>query len=514
MVDTHEHKGSRQDMARVALRSSRSFSYPTAAESSALAFALRVGEADPTGAPKPRLLDRVRAAIRARHYSRRTEKAYVAWIRRYIFFHDKRHPADMGAPEVTRFLSSLAVDGKVAASTQNQALSALLFLYGEVLAVDLPWMDEIVRAKRPQRLPVVLTRDEVRTVLRRLEGTPRLMAFLLYGAGLRLFECCCLRVQDVDFGTNQIVVRSGKGDKDRVTMLPAVVKPDLARHLQRVREQYRCDLEAGAGWVELPTALARKYPNAGREWVWQWTPHHLSSGTFPPRRVVERAARKHREENPERAIGNASESTGVSMPLASQAVVMGTAVRVILNTGASPVIEGVAQARIAPVAHADDERLTALARHRGDAPVRPQRLIVSVGQRPRGLGEHRGGDDSPHSRQGPEDGRVTVLSWNLLRTELLQQRFDPRGDFRALLVQQPQPREQQGDVGTGGLHRPRSNVQRWGLQRRSDRRHRKASDAIDLDHRRHGFRRQALGVGRGRDAIQQRPEPRVVRGRA
>ena len=140
-------------MARVALRSSRSFSYPTVSESSALVFALRVGEADPTGAPKPRLLDRVRAAIRARHYSRRTEKAYVAWIRRYIFFHDKRHPADMGAPEVTRFLSSLAVEGKVAASTQNQALSALLFLYGEVLEVDLPWMDEIVRAKRPQRLP-------------------------------------------------------------------------------------------------------------------------------------------------------------------------------------------------------------------------------------------------------------------------------------------------------------------------------------------------------------------------
>ena len=173
-------------MARVALRSSRFFSYPIVSESSALAFARRVRESDPTGAPRPRLLDRVRAAIRARHYSRRTEKAYVAWIRRYIFFHDKRHPADMGAPEVTRFLSSLAVEGKVAASTQNQALSALLFLYREVLAVDLPWMDEIVRAKRPQRLPVVLTRDEVRAVLRRLEGTPRLMAFLLYGAGLRL----------------------------------------------------------------------------------------------------------------------------------------------------------------------------------------------------------------------------------------------------------------------------------------------------------------------------------------
>jgi len=297
-------------MASVALRSSRSFSYPTASESSALAFALRVGEADPTGAPKPRLLDRVRAAIRARHYSRRTEKAYVAWIRRYIFFHDKRHPADMGAPEVTRFLSSLAVEGKVAASTQNQALSALLFLYGEVLAVDLPWMDEIVRAKRPQRLPVVLTRDEVRAVLRRLEGTPRLMAFLLYGAGLRLLECCRLRVQDVDFGTNQIVVRSGKGDKDRVTMLPAVVKPHLARHLERVREQHRCDLEAGAGWVELPTALARKYPNAGREWVWQWV--------FPATRpYVDRLTGEHRrhhlhESVLQRAVKQAVWRTGIA----------------------------------------------------------------------------------------------------------------------------------------------------------------------------------------------------------
>ena len=146
-------------MATVALRSIRTLSYPTCAESSDLAVALRVAEADPASVPTPRLRDRVRAAIRARHYSRRTEKAYVAWIRRYIFFHDKRHPADMGAPEVTRFLSSLAVEGKVAASTQNQALSALLFLYADVLAVDLPWMDEIVRAKRPQRLPVVLTRD-------------------------------------------------------------------------------------------------------------------------------------------------------------------------------------------------------------------------------------------------------------------------------------------------------------------------------------------------------------------
>ncbi len=152
-----------------------------------------VRETSPAEPPRPRLLDRVREALRARHMSRRTEESYVAWIRRYIFFHGKRHPAEMGAPEVTRFLTSLAVDGKVAASTQNQALSALLFLYREVLGVDLPWLDGVARARRPQRLPVVLTRDEVRAVLQRVEGTPRLMAYLLYGAGLRLLECCRLR---------------------------------------------------------------------------------------------------------------------------------------------------------------------------------------------------------------------------------------------------------------------------------------------------------------------------------
>ena len=156
---------------------------------------------------QPRLLDRVREAISTRHYSRRTEKAYVHWIKRYIFFHGKRHPAEMGAPEVTAFLTSLAVHDKVAASTQNQALSALLFLYREVLGVELPWLDDVVRAKRPQHLPVVLTREEVRTVLQRLDGVPRLMALLLYGAGLRLLECCRLRVKDVDFATNQIVIR-------------------------------------------------------------------------------------------------------------------------------------------------------------------------------------------------------------------------------------------------------------------------------------------------------------------
>ncbi|MBI4590660.1 MAG: integron integrase [Candidatus Rokubacteria bacterium] len=258
------------------VKTSAPISYAPLSECNRRAPVLAIRETGPAGPPKPRLLDRIREALRARHYSRRTEEAYVAWIRRYIFFHGKRHPAELGAPEITRFLTSLAVGGKVAASTQNQALSALLFLYREVLELDLPWLDGVVRAKRPQRLPVVLTRDEVRAVLQRVEGVPRLMACLLYGAGLRLLECCRLRVQDVDFAANQIVVRSGKGDKDRVTMLPAALKTALARHLDGAREQHRRDLQAGAGWVELPTALARKYPNAGREWAWQWSSRRLA----------------------------------------------------------------------------------------------------------------------------------------------------------------------------------------------------------------------------------------------
>ncbi len=246
-----------------------------------------VRESSPVDGPKPRLLDRVRAALRTRHYSGRTEEAYVAWIRRYIFFHGKRHPAEMGALEVTTFLSALAVEGRVAASTQNQALSALLFLYRDVLDVTLPWLDDVVRAKRPQRLPVVLSREEVRLVLERLDGMPRLMACLLYGAGLRVLECCRLRVQDIDFAANQIVVRGGKGDKDRVTMLPAMAKADLAGHLERVHVQHERDVTLGAGWVELPTALSRKYPHAGREWAWQWV--------FPATRTyVDRLTRQRR----------------------------------------------------------------------------------------------------------------------------------------------------------------------------------------------------------------------------
>ncbi len=198
----------------------------------------------------------------------------------------------------------------MAASTQNQALSALLFLYREVLEVDVPWLDGVVRAKRPQRLPVVLTRDEVRAVLRSLEGVPRLMAHLLYGAGLRVLECCRLRVQDVDFAANQIVVRTGKGDKDRVTMLPEIVKADLARHLERVREQHQRDLQAGAGWVALPTALARKYPNAGREWVWQWT---FPATRFYRDRVTGQRRRHHLHESVlQRVVKGAVRRAGIA----------------------------------------------------------------------------------------------------------------------------------------------------------------------------------------------------------
>jgi integron integrase len=217
------------------------------------------------GVRQPRLLDRVREANRLRHGSRSTEKSYIGWIRRFILFHGKRHPAEMGAPEVAQFLSSLAVEGQVAASTQNQALSALLFLYRYVLHQELPWLDDVVRARRPKHLPVVLTRDEVRAVISKLDGTARLMATLLYGSGLRLLECARLRVQDVDFAMNQIIVRDGKGAKDRVTVLPAVARQALTRHLLKVKRQHEADLAFGAGWVELPWALARKYPNAGRE---------------------------------------------------------------------------------------------------------------------------------------------------------------------------------------------------------------------------------------------------------
>jgi integrase len=186
----------------------------------------------------PRLLDLFRQTIRARHYSRRTEKAYAGWIKRYVLFHGRRHPRDLGVPEVTRFLSSLAVEGRVSASTQNQAFSALLFLYREVMGQPLPGLDEVVRAKRPTRLPLVLTRDEVQAVLKHLHGVPWLMASLMYGAGLRLLECARLRVKDVDFKRRDLTIRDGKGQKDRMTVLPDRLAPVLEAHLNRVEQQY------------------------------------------------------------------------------------------------------------------------------------------------------------------------------------------------------------------------------------------------------------------------------------
>ena len=223
-----------------------------------------------TSAQPPRLLDRVRATLRAKHYSPRTEEAYVGWIRRFIRFHGMRHPKGMGEPEVAAFLTHLAVEGHVSASTQNQAVSALVFLYRDVLDVQLGWLGDLIRAKRPIRLPVVLTRAEVRSVLAHLSGDKWVVAELLYGSGLRLMECLRLRVKDLDLGRREIVVREGKGGKDRVTMLPEAALLELREHLVRVKALHDGDLAQGFGAVALPAALARKYPNADREWPWQF----------------------------------------------------------------------------------------------------------------------------------------------------------------------------------------------------------------------------------------------------
>lgn len=221
-------------------------------------------------APPPRLLDRVRHRARLRHLSPRTEQAYVRWIRRFIIFHDKRHPNEMGESEIERFLTDLAVRRKVSASTQNQALSALLFLYREVLKQDFGQLEGLVRARWPKRLPVVFDRDEVRRLFVCLDGCDRLIAGLLYGAGLRLMECLRLRVKDIDLGYGQIMVRSGKGDRDRITLLPEVSRRGLERHLRNVEELHAKDLEEGYGRAILPHALERKYPRAPIDWAWQF----------------------------------------------------------------------------------------------------------------------------------------------------------------------------------------------------------------------------------------------------
>ena len=217
-----------------------------------------------------RLLDRVREALELRHYSARTVDAYVAWVRRFVLFQGRRHPATMGAPEVTVFLSHLASTARVSASTQNQALAALLFLYAKVLGKELGPLGEVVHARGPTRLPVVMTREEVAALLSHLDGTPRLMASLLYGSGLRLQECVSLRVKDLDLAARQLVVRRGKGKKDRGAILPQTLIEPLQGHLGTVQRQHTSDLALGAGYVELPHALRIKYPNAPRQWAWQW----------------------------------------------------------------------------------------------------------------------------------------------------------------------------------------------------------------------------------------------------
>jgi len=222
------------------------------------------------GDTKPKLLDQLREALRARHYSRRTEQTYCLWVKRFIFFHNVRHPTEMAEPEINAFLTHLAVKEKVSASTQNQALCALLFLYRHVLGREIGDLGEVIRARKPKRLPVVMTREEVKKVLANMTGDKWLMASLMYGAGLRLMECLRLRVQDIDFARNEILVRDGKGAKDRLTMLPESLKGPIKDHLKKVKTIHERDLADGWGRVQMPSAMDRKYPNAPRDWRWQW----------------------------------------------------------------------------------------------------------------------------------------------------------------------------------------------------------------------------------------------------
>lgn len=258
---------------------------------------------------QPKLLDQVRSRVRRLGLAIRTEEIYAAWVRRFILFHAKRHPKEMGALEVEAFLTHLSVRGNVSASTQNQALSALLFLYREVLGQELPWMDDIRRAKRSERLPIVLSREEVAAVLDRMNGVTWLMASLLYGAGLRLMECLRLRVQDIDFVRKEIMVRHGKGGKDRRTVLPAASVEALQAQLSQALRIHEKDLAAGFGAVWLPNALARKYPNAEREWCWQYVfPSTLRS--MDPRSGIER--RHHLDEGVlQRAVKLAVRHAGI-----------------------------------------------------------------------------------------------------------------------------------------------------------------------------------------------------------
>jgi integron integrase len=268
-----------------------------------------------TDARAPRLFDEVRRKLRVHHYSLRTERAYLGWIRRFILANGRRHPREMGGPEVERFLSRLAVQGQVAASTQNQALSALLFLYREVLGVRLPWMEDVIRAKRPARLPVVLSQSEVRALLACMEGRTGLLAQLLYGTGLRLMESLRLRVKDVDFARNEILVRNGKGGRDRRTLLPASLTAPLQEEVERARVLHQRDLAAGFGAAWLPHALARKYPGAAREFAWQYVFPALRLSVDPR----DGATRRHHLDDAtlSRAIRRARLRAGIDKPVSA-----------------------------------------------------------------------------------------------------------------------------------------------------------------------------------------------------
>lgn len=267
-----------------------------------------------TSIEPPKLLDQVRGKIRFKHYSIRTEQAYVDWIKRYILHFDKQHPKDLGAADVEAFLTHLAVVGKVAASTQNQAKSALLFLYKEVLGLELPWLDDVERAKAPKRLPVVLSQDEVAKILSRLEGTHHLVVSLLYGTGMRILEALRLRVKDVDFARREILIRDGKGFKDRVTMLPVSLIALLKAHLDKVKSLHADDLAKGYGAVFLPYALAKKYPYAARDWAWQYV---FPSGklSVDPRSDDVMTRRHHVQDQAiQRAVRQAVRDAGISKP--------------------------------------------------------------------------------------------------------------------------------------------------------------------------------------------------------
>ena len=266
-------------------------------------------------ASPPRLMDEVRGRLRVKHYSLRTERAYLGWIRRFILANGKRHPRMMGGEEVERFLSTLAVQGQVSASTQNQALSALLFLYKEVLGINLPWMEGVVRAKRPQRVPTVLSRDEAQRLLAQLDGRAWLLASLLYGTGMRLMECLRLRVMDIDFARNEVTVRNGKGGKDRRTVLPRSLAEPLKREVERARLLHQEDLLLGYGSVWLPFALARKYPNAARELGWQYA-FPAPQRSFDPDGGSER--RHHVDDAVlSRALKRARQRAGIEKPISA-----------------------------------------------------------------------------------------------------------------------------------------------------------------------------------------------------